>query len=151
LSRLQHPAIVRYVAQGVVETGHAYLAMEWLEGETLSARLQRGAQSVEETLELAQRIASALAYAHGESIIHRDIKPSNLFLVDGQIEGVRVIDFGIARGIRFSTDITRTGVLVGTPGYIAPEQARASKTIDARVDIFSLGCVLFKCLTGLNA
>jgi len=150
LAELSHPHVVRYVAHGVADTGEPYLAMEWLEGEDLTARLARRGLSTAESLGLVSRVAGALAAAHALGIVHRDLKPSNVFLVKGQLEGAKVIDFGIAR-LMDMTRVTRTGMLVGTPGYIAPEQAQSSHVVDARADVFSLGCVLFECLTGVPA
>lgn len=149
LAELRHPAIVRYVAHGTTPAGEPYLVMEWLEGEDLSDRLTRAPLGIEECVELARRIAGALAHAHGRGIVHRDLSPANLFLVDGQIERVKVLDFGL---VRFRTEtqqrLPHEGGLVGTLGYMAPEQARGALDVDARADVFSLGCVLFECLTG---
>jgi serine/threonine protein kinase len=150
LSELRHPAIVRYVAHGVGPAGEPFLAMEWLEGEDLSERLSRGALSVSETVKLGTRVAEALSLAHAGGVVHRDLKPSNLFLVEGDIDRVKVLDFGIAWHAAL-TRMTRTGAMVGTPGYMAPEQARGQAEVDARADVFSLGCVLFECLTGTPA
>jgi serine/threonine protein kinase/tetratricopeptide (TPR) repeat protein len=144
LEGLRHPSIVAYIAHGTTDDGDLYLALEWLEGETLSQRLRRGPLLLGEVVGLVQSVAEALAYAHDRGVIHRDIKPSNVFLVPGG--GVKVIDFGIAR-LRNGTTITRTGAMIGTPAYMAPEQARGDE-IDGRADIFSLGCVFYGCLTG---
>jgi serine/threonine protein kinase len=124
--------------------------MEWLEGEDLATRLRRGPLGVEESQRLVTRAAEALGVAHSRGIVHRDIKPSNLFLTaDGDI---KVIDFGIARTATVALDMTRTGMILGTPGYLAPEQARrGARALDARADVFALGCVLFECLTGQPA
>jgi len=89
LADLQHPHVVRYVDHGVTEEGELYLAMEWLDGESLAHRLGRGALSVEESVELASGVAGALAVAHAKQLVHRDIKPSNLFLPDGSPARVR--------------------------------------------------------------
>jgi hypothetical protein len=148
LARLTHPAIVRYIAHGAA-AGEQFLAMEWLEGEDLEARLSRGALSVEETFALATRVAEALASAHAAGVVHRDIKPSNLFLVGGTVEGVKLVDFGIARA-SLGTQ-TATGAVFGTPAYMAPEQARGTREVDARADVFALGCVLYECLAGQAA
>ncbi|HVK65476.1 MAG TPA: protein kinase [Polyangium sp.] len=148
LETLGHPHIVRYVDHGVAPTGAPWLAMEWLEGESLAARLSRQGLRLEECITLAARVADALATAHARGVVHRDIKPSNLFLERGEIERVKVLDFGVARD-RGRGRLTLTGTIVGTPGYMAPEQARADKAgVDARADVFSLGAVLFECLTG---
>jgi len=146
LARLEHPNIVRYVAHGATADG-AFLAMEWLEGESLAARLKRGALGVDEALAVCARVAAALGHAHALGVVHRDVKPSNVMLAgDGGPNDVRVLDFGIARqGVR--RDLTQTGMLVGTPGYMSPEQARGARDIDARADVFALGCLLYKSLT----
>jgi eukaryotic-like serine/threonine-protein kinase len=147
LQQLRHPNIVGYVAHGRADDG-LYLAMEWLSGEDLAARLKRGPLGVSEALTLGRSVASALASAHARAIIHRDIKPSNLFLVDGRVETVKVLDFGVARWGFASRVLTAAGMLVGTPAYMAPEQMRSSQSVDARVDLYALGGVLFHCLAG---
>jgi tetratricopeptide (TPR) repeat protein len=146
LAELNHPAVVRYIAHGAGDHGARWIAMEWLEGEDLAHRLDRDDLSAEESVELARRVAGALAAAHARGIVHRDVKPSNLFLSGGAVAGVKLLDFGIARahgGLR-----TRTGAAMGTPGYMAPEQVRGERDIDARADVFALGCVLYECLAG---
>jgi len=149
LSELRHPAVVRYIAHGVTPQGDAYLAMEWLEGEDLGDRLNRKSLSIREAVSVVSRAAEGLAFAHSRGLIHRDVKPSNLFLVDGDLKKVKVLDFGIVRQARSeSTELTKTGAMLGTPGFMAPEQVRGHKDIDARADVFALGCVLYRCLTG---
>ncbi len=148
LAQLRHPGIVRFVAFGVTAAGEPYLAMEWLEGETLARRLSRGALDVHDALAVGRRVAQALGSAHLAGVVHRDVKPSNLFLVDGDCEKVKVIDFGIARLAPLPSDVTRPGGVLGTPGYMAPEQARALRDVGARADVYALGCVMFRCLTG---
>jgi len=148
LLELRHPAIVGYIAHGVTAEGRPYLALEWLEGEDLGARLARGRMRTGDALTIARRVADALAAAHARGIVHRDIKPSNLFLPGSEPGRVTLLDFGIARLLGGLRAGTRTGMVVGTPGYMAPEQARGERHIDARADVFSLGCVLFECLTG---
>lgn len=151
LAELQHPGIVRYVAHGRTERGEDFIAMEWLEGKTLQDRLVEGPLSMVETVQLGTRIAAALSIAHARGVVHRDLKPPNLFLPDGDISRVKLLDFGVARltGLLASaTTMTRTGAVIGTPGYMAPEQARGEKELDARADLFSFGSVLFQCLTG---
>ncbi len=147
LARLSHPDIVRYVAHGRVGAD-LFLAMEWLEGLTLSQRLSRQGLTIEESVALIRRIAEALGVAHAQGIVHRDIKPGNVFLVDGEVTRVKLLDFGIARLQSSAVELTRTGILIGTPAYMAPEQARGERTLDARADLFSLGGILFRCLTG---
>jgi eukaryotic-like serine/threonine-protein kinase len=150
LSSLSHPHVVRYLEHGSSAEGAPYLVMEWLEGEDLAARLSRGPLSVDENARLTLCVAEALSEAHARGVVHRDLKPSNLFLVGGQIEAVKVLDFGLARAVN-ATRMTASGVLLGTVAYMAPEQARGEPSLDARADVFSLGCVLFECLTGERA
>ncbi len=150
LSELKHPAIVRYVAHGVTPRDELYLAMEWLEGEDLLERLTTTGLTIAESVRVVTRVAQALALVHARGIVHRDLKPTNLWLQNGDIHKVKLLDFGIARFGHIKR-LTVTGVLLGTPGYMAPEQARAEAVIDPRADIFALGCVLFECLTGRPA
>ncbi len=148
LAELSHPAIVRYLAHGVDESGDPFLAMEWLEGEDLAGRIARQAVSMTDALFVIRRAAEALGYAHGRGIIHRDVKPENLFLPGGDIGRAKVLDFGIARLAQGGRSLTRTGAVVGTPGYLAPELVRGERSVTACADVFSLGCVMFQCLTG---
>ena len=150
LRELRHPAIPRYVAHGTAPLG-TYLAMEWIEGTTLAERLEEGALDVGASLRLTHGVASALAVAHRQGVVHRDIKPRNLMLEHGEVESIKVLDFGVARYRLDAATLTRPGVLLGTPGYMAPEQARGEADVDARADVFSLGCVFFECLTGRSA
>ncbi len=151
LAKLTHPGIVKYVAAGRLSSGELYLAMEWLEGETLAQRFGRAGLSVEEAVQLGMRLAEGLGFAHARGVIHRDIKPSNIFLPSQMLLAAKILDFGIARFRNVRSEITRTGVMIGTPGYMSPEQARGDRHIDPRCDVFSLGCVIYKCLTGQNA
>ncbi|MDI1446284.1 serine/threonine-protein kinase [Polyangium sp. 6x1] len=151
LAGLDHPGIVRYVTHGVTGAGEPFLAMEWLAGEDLGARLARGRLTIAESVTVVGAAASALATAHARGVVHRDIKPGNVFLVDGALDRVKLLDFGLARLGPLSPRFTRTGVVLGTPGYMAPEQARGAPSLDARVDVFALGAVLFECLTGQPA
>jgi tetratricopeptide (TPR) repeat protein len=151
LAQVRHPGVVRYVAHGAALDGAMYLAMEWLEGEDLGARLARAPMTIAESMKLAELVADALATAHAQGVVHRDIKPGNLFLPGGAVDQVKVLDFGIASVLHATRAMTVPGAMVGTPGYMAPEQARAGRNLDARVDVFALGCVLFECLTGRAA
>lgn len=154
LAELRHPNVVRYVAHGVDRTGRYYLAMEWLEGEDLAARLVGTGLTIDESLRVARQAAAALAHAHGLGVVHRDLKPANLFLVERRVDRVKVLDFGLARlrpNAEHAVTLTRNGVPLGTLGYMAPEQARGQGDVDASADVFSLGCVLFECLTGREA
>lgn len=150
LATIAHPAIVRYIANGRTSYGEHYLAMEWLQGETLEDRLARGAISLGATLQMIRRVAEALAIAHQHGVIHRDIKPANIFLPEKDMSKIKLLDFGIARRLFDppSLRLTQAGSALGTPMYMSPEQAQGSLDVDARADIFSLGCVFFECLTG---
>lgn len=151
LAQLRHPAIVRYVAHGTTTAGTMYLAMEWLDGEDLSERLANGPLLAVDAFAVARRIADGLAAAHARGIVHRDLKPSNIFLPGGKVENAKLVDFGIAHVQNATFDMTAAGVVIGTPGYMAPEQARGEAVIDARADVFALGVILFECLTGRAA
>jgi TPR repeat protein len=145
LERLTHPAIVRYVRHGVTRGGEPYLAMAWLVGESLAQRLARGPLGVADACMVGERIAAALEHAHAAGVVHRDVKPSNVILVGGAVDEARLIDFGVAKTDR---DLTSTGQLIGTPGYMAPEQVRGERGVDGRVDLFALGCVLYEAVAG---
>lgn len=151
LAELQHPAIVRYLAFGATDKGWPFLAMEWLEGEDLAVRLHADGVDPSESIAIAIRVAQALGAAHERGIVHRDIKPSNIYLVGGDPTRVKVLDFGVARFQLADDGVTRTGAAVGTPRYMSPEQARGSRDVDVRADVFALGCVLFECLAGRPA
>jgi serine/threonine protein kinase len=148
LRSLRHPGIVNYVAHGQTQDGQLYLAMEWLTGEDLCQRLHRGALTIPDCLAVLTQTASALAAAHEHGIVHRDLKPANLFLPSGQVDRLKLLDFGVARHRMRSAGLTGTGVLLGTPEYMAPEQVRGQRDLGPAADIFSLGCVLYECLTG---
>ncbi|MEZ4299207.1 MAG: protein kinase [Polyangiaceae bacterium] len=151
LADLRHPAVVEYRAHGRTPTGSLWLAMEWLDGVDLEEHVRGAALTVRESLALVRRAADALGAAHERGIVHRDIKPSNLFLVEGDIERAKLLDFGIARSREATRPATRTGMLLGTPGYMAPEQTLGSKDLTPAADVFALGCVLYECLTGQAA
>jgi serine/threonine-protein kinase len=152
-SAIQHPGIIEVYDFGFAE-GRAYLVMEFLEGQPLGERLRtRGGRLGEvEAAQIARGIASALTAAHAKGIIHRDLKPDNVFLVrDPDLpsgERPKLLDFGIAKLVDGGATKTQTGALIGTPLYMAPEQARAAATIDARADLYSLGCILYELLVG---
>jgi tetratricopeptide (TPR) repeat protein len=151
LADLKNTRIVRYVAHGLTDTGLPYLAMEWLDGETLEDRLARQGLQAGEALRVCRGIAEGLAALHARGFVHRDVKPSNVFLASRDLSRVVLLDLGIARLPTAARRATLSGTTIGTPGYMAPEQARGSKTLDGRVDVFSLGCVLFECLSGAPA
>jgi hypothetical protein len=150
LRELTHPGIVRYIDHGIDPAGGFYLVMEWVEGRSLANVLDTEGVSAAETVSLLAKVADAVAAAHRHGMVHRDLKPDNIML-EGTAARVRVIDFGIARRLREVSSLTRTGTMVGTPGYVAPEQARGDANFDERVDVFALGCVLYECLTGRAA
>jgi tetratricopeptide (TPR) repeat protein len=147
LAALHHPGIVRYVADGAIGS-ELWLAMEWIEGETLTDRLAGLALTPAESIELATRVAEALGAAHAKGVVHRDVKPSNIMLPGGDLAGLKVVDFGVARISDVQRMATRTGIMVGTPGYMSPEQARGDRDVGPAADVFAVGCVLYECLTG---
>lgn len=152
LAELHHPLIVRYVMHGVTAANQPYLVMEWLDGESLEQRLRWKRLGLHESLELLRCVASALAAAHERGVVHRDIKPSNIFLERGEIGRAKLLDFGIALFGERVTMWTQSRGIIGTPGYMAPEQARGeAEDVGTRADVFSLGAVLFECLTGRPA
>jgi tetratricopeptide (TPR) repeat protein/predicted Ser/Thr protein kinase len=150
LEELNHPAIARYFGYGLTKAGNAFIAMEWLEGEELADYLARGPLTPKEAVALFTRIAEAVAFVHARGIVHRDIKPSNLYLRGRRLDDVVLLDFGVAR-LQTQQQLTTPGALLGTPQYMSPEQARAASNSGPPADIFSLGCVLFECLSGRPA
>jgi TolB-like protein len=153
-AELNHPHIVPLFDSGVVPAaaGHPalpYYVMPRLKGETLRERIAReGALPIDEAVDIARQVAQALAYAHAQGIIHRDIKPANILLSDGEAV---VADFGIARALDRAGEvesITDSGLTLGTPAYMAPEQTTGDTQLDGRADIYALGCVLYEMLGG---
>jgi len=143
---LTHPRILTLIDSGEAD-GLLFFVMPYVEGETLKDRLGReGALPVEESLKIAREVADALAYAHENGVIHRDIKPSNILFEAGHAV---ISDFGVARavGAAGEADTTATGLAVGTPKYMSPEQASAGE-VDGRADVYALGCVLWEMLAG---
>jgi serine/threonine protein kinase/Flp pilus assembly protein TadD len=146
-ARLNHPHIVPLFDSGEAG-GFLYYVMPVMEGETLRDRLLRDGQiPLDQALQLVRGIASALDYAHRQNIVHRDIKPENVMLQDGEAV---VMDFGIGKAVSVAADdtLTQTGMVVGTPAYVSPEQAAGESKIDGRSDQYSLACVLFEMLSG---
>lgn len=145
-SALCHPNIVASFGAGS-DQGRPYLAMEYVEGESLGELLDRqGALPEGRALELARAIASALAYAHSQGVIHRDVKPDNVLL--GKDGAIKLTDFGLAKLLREDLRLTQSGIAIGTPHYISPEQVSASRYIDHRADLYGLGALLFHMVTG---
>ncbi|MET0591214.1 MAG: serine/threonine-protein kinase, partial [Polyangiaceae bacterium] len=150
-AQLRSPHVVHVLDHGVWQ-GTPYIAMEFLQGESVAGRLERvGRLDAKATHRLVAHIARALTRAHAIGIVHRDLKPENVFLVpDDEGEIAKVLDFGVAK---WNTDwavnnVTKTGLLVGTPLYMSPEQARGTKDIDFRADLWSLAVMAFQCMTG---
>lgn len=150
-ARSDHPAVITVYGFGRDEAlGLSYVAMERLTGETLAHRIARqGALSPSFVAAMAQDALDALDAVHSAQVVHRDLKPSNIFLATRgrRADEVKLLDFGVARMIDLQT-LTVTGEIYGTPLYMAPEQLRDSRSADARSDLYSLGVLLFECLTG---
>ena len=151
-SVLRHPNTIAVYDFGQTPENLLYIAMEYLEGTPLSDKLKdEGPRSVDRALEIIQDTCCALHEAHQKGIVHRDLKPDNLFLATmGGKEVCKVLDFGIAKldtGDN-QTQLTRSGLTVGTPPYMSPEQAEGRAEITSASDVYSLGCILFECLTG---
>ena len=148
LARLDHPAIVRYIAHGETEGG-MYLAMEWLEGEELEQRLRRGALGWQTARVLALRLSEALAHAHALGLVHRDLSPRNVFLPAGRPDAAKLLDFGLVRlPDAHVLERTASQAILGTPYYMSPEQVRDPKRVDARSDLFGLGVLLYEMTCG---
>src|SRR5258708_10355725 len=156
-SSIGHENIVDVTDFGTTDDGRSFVIMEFLDGEPLAQLVIRDAPlPVERSLRIARQVASALGAAHAKGIFHRDVKPENVYLVKrGDADFVKVVDFGISKAVKQGGDegpepyrLTHTGLLLGTPLYISPEQARGEEDLDHRVDIWALGVLLYECLTG---
>ncbi len=156
-SSIGHENIVDVTDFGTTDDGRSFVVMEFLDGESLASLAMREAPlPIERSLRIARQVASALGAAHAKGIFHRDVKPENIYLVQrGDADFVKVVDFGISKAVKPGGDegpetyrLTHTGLLLGTPLYMSPEQARGSEDLDHRVDIWALGVLLYECLTG---
>jgi eukaryotic-like serine/threonine-protein kinase len=156
VNQIGHPNIVDVFAFGELPDGRNYFVMEYLQGESLADRIQRTAMPLGEAIEIIDQVADALEAAHEKQIVHRDLKPDNVYLaaVRGGRTMVKLLDFGIAKlstpdgpGSGGGIQKTRTGMMMGTPGYISPEQARG-KNVDHRTDVYALGCMVFEIVCG---
>lgn len=150
VSKINHQHIATIYEYGETDEGQAYLAMELADGQTLTEIIRSNNSTIENKIQIIKAVAEALEEAHVHGIIHRDIKPSNIALTKRGI--VKVLDFGLAKqiandGNTLTDTQTREGVILGTPYYLSPEQALGI-AVDSRSDLFSLGCVLYECLTG---
>jgi eukaryotic-like serine/threonine-protein kinase len=150
LATVQHPNVVRYVAHGQAE-GIYYLAQEWVDGETLAAYQRNRGASPRDAVAIATGVAGALGAIHALGVIHRDVKPANIIIAGNATDDVKLVDFGIARAASEAGVLTRTGVMVGTPSYMAPEQAQGIVALTPCADVWALGCVIFEVLTGRMA
>ncbi|MCA9246981.1 MAG: serine/threonine protein kinase, partial [Planctomycetales bacterium] len=141
---LEHPGIVPIFEVGELNGQH-YFSMQYIEGESLADRLSAGPLPPREAACMALKIADAIAYAHQQGVIHRDLKPANVLLDESK--SLRITDFGLAKRIADEDGLTETGQILGTPGYMAPEQALGEET-DFRADLYALGVLLFESVTG---
>jgi serine/threonine protein kinase len=154
VARVKSIHVTKMIDHGVSEDGTSYIVMEYLEGETLSARLRRDKRlDVLTTARLVSHVCRALTAAHAAGLVHRDLKPDNLFIIieDGE-PMLKVLDFGVAKAtdllMMSGIDPTKTGTLLGTPHYMSPEQARGLKSVDYRSDLWAVGVLIYECLTG---
>ena len=152
--RIEHPNVVEVLDFGVGEDGIPFLVMEFLEGDTLAAHIERApGQRIpyEELLPLVLDVLEALGHAHSRGIVHRDLKPENIFLAHRANDTVvtKLVDLGISKAIGSTSQaITQSGSALGTPHYMAPEQLRGEKDVDGRVDVYALGIVMYRALSG---
>jgi serine/threonine-protein kinase len=151
-SNLRHPNTVRVFDFGQTEDGHLYMVMEYLEGKTLTKVMKTESPlKISRIVKISEQILRSLGEAHEKGLIHRDLKPDNIFLLDsfGITDFVKVLDFGFAKSIREDhEDLTKSGILVGTPKYMSPEQAKSMK-LDGRSDLYSLGVIMYRMFSGV--
>jgi len=152
-ARIKSPHVVQIHDHGVTQSGEPYMVMELLEGEDLATRIHRaGPLPVEDVARIVRQAAGVLVKAHALGVVHRDIKPSNLFLLEAEGDGgifVKMLDFGVVK-VRDEEDapLTKTGALVGTMVYMAPEQLLDARNVDHRADLWSLAVVAYEALIG---
>lgn len=155
VQRMQHENIVRVFDVGTAEDGTPFMVMELLEGRSLTDALQQaGTLQLDFATQIFTGALEALGYAHAQGIVHRDLKPDNLFVLPGMSPRLKLVDFGIAKVMDHAGGMgsrTRTGMLLGTPAYMSPEQLRNSKGVDARTDLWSMAVILYEALTGRDA
>jgi len=157
---LNHPNIAAIYGLEQAD-GKRFIVMELVEGETLAARIGKGALPIEEALAICRQVAEGLEAAHEKGVIHRDLKPANVMITEG--DKVKILDFGLAKALSdeaqtvdssqsptLTEAMTRPGVILGTAAYMSPEQAKG-KSVDKRADIWAFGCILYECLTGRRA
>ncbi|MCZ7683411.1 MAG: serine/threonine protein kinase [Sandaracinaceae bacterium] len=150
LARLEHPHVVRYIGGGRDQKGLPFLALEWLEGQSLAERLRTAPLDLATSVDIVRQALDGIGACHRAGIVHRDIKPENLFLAksaDGA-ERVKVLDLGIALVEARHTRLTAAGAVIGTLYYLAPEQARGAPNVDLRADLYAMGVVLYELCTG---
>lgn len=145
VARLRHPHIVSLLSMGECPAG-PYFTLEYLSGGNLAEEIRRGPMAIERAAEIAEQVARGLDYAHRQKILHRDLSPSNVLLTDNGI--AKIGDFGLARLMEAATQLTPSDTVVGTPKYMAPEQAAGVANLGPGVDIYSLGAILYLMLTG---
>ena len=150
LAGVSHPGVVGYIGHGRMPDGVPYLVMDWVEGRTLDDRMREDGLTLVEAVAVARTIADALAAVHARGLVHRDVKPSNIIFPEDEAEPV-LIDFGLARQVAGGDRLTRSGAVIGTPGFMAPEQTRGVIEVTPATDVFSLGCILYACTTGRHA
>lgn len=147
LARLKHPNTVRVIDYGIWE-GFTWLAMEYVEGQTLHATLAEVGLGPERVVHVLREVCAALSEAHALGVVHRDLKPSNILLTGPGLSRVKLVDFGLVKDLREAGERTEVGALLGSPRYMAPEQVR-EELVDWRADVYALGVILYRCLVGM--
>lgn len=148
--RLSHPNVVHTIDYGTTEDGLQFVVMELLRGRTLKSAMVDGALPADEAARIGAAVARGLHHAHSKGMVHRDVKSSNVFMVldDEGVEHPKLLDFGLVKSVQAELDVTQTPTYLGTPLYMSPEQARGEASVDARSDIYALGCLLYRMICG---